>query len=103
VNASPDGGDVQDSSATSDAHSSTSPSATGYVNPVCGAVIDPARAVSSLTVRGQTHYFCCEGCRVEFERDPEKYLALAAHMRAPEEGISAEREPQTYGPPGSRK
>jgi xanthine dehydrogenase accessory factor len=56
---------------------------TGYVNPVCGAVVDPARALSTLTMSGQTHYFCCQGCRVEFERDPEKYLAIAAHMRAP--------------------
>ena len=57
--------------------------ATGYVNPVCGAVVDPTRALSSLTMEGQTHYFCCDGCRVEFERDPGKYLAIAAHMRAP--------------------
>jgi xanthine dehydrogenase accessory factor len=57
--------------------------ATGYVNPVCGAVVDPTRALSTLTMGGQTHYFCCNGCRVEFERDPEKYLAIAAHMRAP--------------------
>jgi xanthine/CO dehydrogenase XdhC/CoxF family maturation factor/YHS domain-containing protein len=57
--------------------------ATGYVNPVCGAVVDPTRALSSLTMEGQTHYFCCEGCRVEFERDPGKYLAIAAHMRTP--------------------
>jgi xanthine dehydrogenase accessory factor len=59
--------------------------ATGYVNPVCGAVIDPARALSSLSLGGQTHYFCCQSCRVEFERDPDKYLAIAAHMRAPSE------------------
>ena len=57
--------------------------ATGYVNPVCGAVVDPTRAMSTLTLSGQTHYFCCKGCRVEFERDPDKYLAIAAHMRAP--------------------
>jgi xanthine dehydrogenase accessory factor len=56
---------------------------TGYVNPVCGAVVDPARALSSLTMAGQTHYFCCQGCRVEFERDPEKYLEIGAHMRQP--------------------
>jgi xanthine dehydrogenase accessory factor len=56
---------------------------TGYVNPVCGAVVDPARALSSLTMSGQTHYFCCEGCRTEFERDPEKYLEIGAHMRQP--------------------
>jgi xanthine dehydrogenase accessory factor len=56
---------------------------TGYVNPVCGAVVDPARALSSLTMSGQTHYFCCQGCRTEFERDPEEYLEIGAHMREP--------------------
>jgi xanthine dehydrogenase accessory factor len=56
---------------------------TGYVNPVCGAVVDPARALSSLTMSGQTHYFCCQGCRTEFERDPEKYLETGSHMREP--------------------
>jgi xanthine dehydrogenase accessory factor len=56
---------------------------TGYVNPVCGAVVDPARALSSLTMAGQTHYFCCQGCRTEFERDPQKYLEIGAHMREP--------------------
>jgi xanthine dehydrogenase accessory factor len=56
---------------------------TGYVNPVCGAVIDAAHALSSLTMAGQTHYFCCQGCRVEFERDPQKYLQIASHMLAP--------------------
>ncbi|HEY0340981.1 MAG TPA: XdhC family protein, partial [Steroidobacteraceae bacterium] len=56
---------------------------TGYVNPVCGAVVDPARALSSLTLSGQTHYFCCQGCRTEFERDPQKYLEIGAHMREP--------------------
>lgn len=57
--------------------------ATGYVNPVCGAEIDPERALSSLTMAGQTHYFCCHGCRAEFERTPEKYLQIASHMRKP--------------------
>ncbi len=56
---------------------------TGYVNPVCGAVVDPARALSSVTMAGQTHYFCCQGCRTEFDRDPAKYLEIGAHMREP--------------------
>jgi xanthine dehydrogenase accessory factor len=56
---------------------------TGYVNPVCGAVVDPARAVSTVTLQGQTHYFCCEGCRTEFDRNPEKYLSIGSHMREP--------------------
>ena len=56
---------------------------TGYINPVCGAAVDPARAQSTITLGGQTHYFCCQGCRTEFERDPQKYLEIGAHMREP--------------------
>jgi xanthine dehydrogenase accessory factor len=56
---------------------------TGYINPVCGAAIDPARAQSTITLGGQTHYFCCQACRAEFEREPQKYLAIGAHMRQP--------------------
>ena len=61
----------------------------GYINPVCGAVVDPARALSTITLGGQTHYFCCQGCRTEFDRDPEKYLEIGAHMREP---LKATRE-----------
>ena len=56
---------------------------TGYINPVCGAAVDPARAQSTMTLGGQTHYFCCQACRTEFERDPQKYLEIGAHMREP--------------------
>ncbi|HEY6925484.1 MAG TPA: XdhC family protein [Steroidobacteraceae bacterium] len=56
---------------------------TGYINPVCGAVVDPAHAQSTITLGGQTHYFCCQACRTEFERDPQKYLEIGAHMREP--------------------
>lgn len=57
--------------------------ATGYVNPVCGTVVDPARALSHVTVDGQTHHFCCRGCRTEFDRDPAKYLAIGRRMLSP--------------------
>ena len=66
---------------------------TGYINPVCGAVVDPARALSYLTLRGQTHYFCCQGCRTEFERDPEKYLGIGARMRPKPSNASAPAHP----------
>ncbi len=61
----------------------------GYVNPVCGAAVDPATAMSSLTMQGQTHYFCCTGCRAEFERDPAKYLAIGAQMHGSGAGVEA--------------
>jgi len=56
---------------------------TGYINPVCGAAVDPAHAQSTMTLGGQTHYFCCQACRTEFERDPQKYLQIGAHLREP--------------------
>ena len=43
-------------------------------DPVCGMSVDPARAAHSHTHDGQTHYFCCAGCRAKFEADPERYL-----------------------------
>jgi xanthine dehydrogenase accessory factor len=89
ASASTGSGDSADAGAGSDAGAGRSApvrdahAVTGYVNPVCGAVVDPARALSSLTMAGQTHYFCCQGCRTEFERDPQKYLEIGAHMREP--------------------
>ena len=71
----------------------TAPPDTGYINPVCGALIDPAHALSTLTLRGQTHYFCCQGCRTEFERDPDKYLEIGARMRPKPSDASAPTHP----------
>ena len=73
-------------------HPATTPD-TGYINPVCGAVVDPAHALSTLTLRGQTHYFCCHGCRAEFERDPEKYLEIGARMRPTPSDAAAPSHP----------
>ena len=46
-----------------------------YVNPVCGMAVDIASARHVLDWGGQRVYFCCDGCKIEFERTPEKYLA----------------------------
>jgi xanthine dehydrogenase accessory factor len=43
-------------------------------DPVCGMTVDVATAVHTSVHGGQTFYFCCAGCQVEFERDPSKYL-----------------------------
>ncbi|MEX2496285.1 MAG: heavy metal translocating P-type ATPase [Woeseia sp.] len=42
-------------------------------DPVCGMNVDPASA-RSLSIAGQTHYFCSAGCREKFAADPERYL-----------------------------
>lgn len=44
------------------------------VDPVCGMTIQVASAEHQAEYGGQTFYFCCEGCRASFERDPGQYL-----------------------------
>jgi Cu+-exporting ATPase len=41
---------------------------------VCGMMIDPATAAATSDYKGQTYYFCAGGCKVNFDKDPEKYL-----------------------------
>jgi YHS domain-containing protein len=42
-------------------------------DPVCGKMIDPAKAPSA-TYKGQTHYFCSAADRLKFIRNPETYV-----------------------------
>lgn len=41
---------------------------------VCGMMIDPATAAGKSDHKGETYCFCAPGCKVAFDRDPEKYL-----------------------------
>jgi xanthine dehydrogenase accessory factor len=52
-----------------------------YRNPVCGMAVDIATAKHVVAFGGERVYFCCDGCKTEFERAPEKYLAVAQHDR----------------------
>lgn len=42
-------------------------------DPVCGRVVDPARAKPSV-YDGYVYYFCSRNCRERFEADPESYM-----------------------------
>lgn len=44
-------------------------------DPVCGMEIDPTSAAGKSDYKGETYYFCSPGCKVDFDKDPEKYLA----------------------------
>jgi len=46
-------------------------------DPVCGMMVDPEKAPAKSEYKGQTYYFCAPGCKVAFEKDPEKYLKAA--------------------------
>jgi uncharacterized protein len=46
----------------------------GVRDPVCGMSVDRSSA-PTLEYRGETSYFCGEGCRSKFEADPERYVS----------------------------
>ena len=50
----------------------------GARDPVCGMTVDPQHARARFDYQGRTYYFCCPGCAVKFQADPEKYLHPAA-------------------------
>jgi xanthine dehydrogenase accessory factor len=47
-------------------------------DPVCGMAVDVATATWRVAHAGGTAYFCGEGCRDRFAREPERYLGKAA-------------------------
>ncbi|MEX3978301.1 XdhC family protein [Paraburkholderia sp. EG287A] len=54
-----------------------------YVNPVCGMSVEIAKAKHVVDYGGRKVYFCCDGCKAEFERAPERYLPAAARPHDP--------------------
>jgi len=47
-------------------------------DPVCHMKIDPRTAAASSFLAGITYYFCNPHCKSSFEKDPRKYLSMAA-------------------------
>jgi len=46
-----------------------------YINPVCDIPVQKSSAKHVLEHAGEKVYFCCDGCKVSFEKEPEKYMA----------------------------
>ena len=42
-------------------------------DPVCGMDVDEKTAVVTAEYKGKTYYFCCDGCKVNFQQLPELY------------------------------
>jgi P-type Cu+ transporter len=53
---------------------SNGPNGTAAVDPVCGMTVDPPNAKATSTHGGQTFYFCAEGCRRSFDKNPTSFL-----------------------------
>ncbi len=45
---------------------------TEAIDPICGMTVTADDTSHPLEMDGETHYFCCTGCRVRFETDAEK-------------------------------
>lgn len=43
-------------------------------DPVCGMGIDPKTAAGKSEYKGQTYYFCSNGCKRAFDKEPERYV-----------------------------
>ena len=47
-----------------------------YINPVCSILVSKKDAKHVLEYGGHTVYFCCDGCKVSFDTEPEKYIEV---------------------------
>ena len=45
------------------------------IDPVCRMNVDPPRAAAQSSYKGETYYFCCTGCKKQFDAAPETYLS----------------------------
>lgn len=70
------------------------------IDPVCWMTVDPCEAKGgSYEYQGKVYYFCCPECNEEFQKKPEKYLALMptkALPTAPTQPKIAHQEGMTY-------
>lgn len=48
------------------------------IDPVCGMSVVKDGAKWTFDYKGTTYYFCSEGCKTSFSKEPEKYLAKTA-------------------------
>lgn len=44
-------------------------------DPVCGMTIEAEDAVGSTDYDGTTYYFCSNGCKAAFDKNPEDFAA----------------------------
>ena len=56
-----------------------------FRDPVCGMTVDPRSARHKSKFTSGTIYFCCERCKDEFEKHPERYLTGTTETSEPNE------------------
>ncbi len=53
-------------------------------DPVCGMMIDPAKAAAKFDYQGETYYFCNPGCLKKFQTNPDVYLSTVPVASGPQ-------------------
>lgn len=59
---------------------------TTHTDPVCGMQVDERQAAARSDHRGQTYYFCSQGCKDKFDQNPEQYAGGAEGSQTGEAG-----------------
>jgi Cu+-exporting ATPase len=44
-------------------------------DPVCDMQIESETAAAKVEYGGKTYYFCSQGCKTKFEREPARYAS----------------------------
>ena len=44
-----------------------------FINPVCNVPVQKSTAKHVISYQDKNYYFCCDGCKVTFEKTPEQY------------------------------
>ncbi len=54
-----------------------------HQDPVCGMTVEEGKEAAKSEYKGSTYFFCSRGCKVAFDKDPEKFLKEGPSMKMP--------------------
>ena len=53
-----------------------------FINPVCNLPISKVDAKHIVDYKGHKVYFCCDGCKISFDKTPDHYIDIMEKMSA---------------------
>ncbi len=65
---------TMDNHTTDTAGDAMAPASDRVIDPVCGMTVDIHAGKPTYDHEGHTYYFCSEGCRTKFAKEPERFL-----------------------------
>jgi len=60
-------------------------------DPACGMEVDPLTASVTAEYDGQLYYFCSDGCREQFEKDPQRFAESTTPAFGQRDGVRSPR------------